>query len=99
MQKLPRQEKLTLFAVPSEETCDEGKCYCVSDGGETCFERTYDTDFNGTTLTTWSDGPIEQCGKNDCKARRNCPGTGYWCDDSYLTKNDGKYLISFVNFY
>ena len=75
-----------IFFPGESVLCGDSKCYCVSNGENTCHERKFDGDvwyinFSGT----------KQCRKNECKTTRNCPGNGYWCEESYLTENDGSF--------
>ena len=68
----------------SKGECNEGKCWCVSNGGETCL-ATFDGSWTGTE---WNYGSIE-CAGDRCINPGSCSSRGYWCDDSLLKDNEG----------
>ena len=87
----------------SKGECNEGKCWCVSNGGKTCLDdgswtvwvaSTYDF-YDLSTNSVWDSGhqgwnygSIE-CADDKCIHPDACSSRGYWCDDSLLKGNEG----------
>ena len=83
----------------SKGECNEGKCWCVSNGGETCLNDGSWTvwvapeyDLTGFMTSAghqgWNYGSIE-CADDKCIHPGACSSRGYWCDDSLLKGNEG----------
>ena len=68
-------------------TCEEGQCWCVSNGGRTCLSSNL---YN-----------VVDCDKDECWDKSTCNKNGHWCDDSLLSTSEGwchKYhIITSIN--
>ena len=75
-------------------SCDEGNCWCVSNGGNTCLKWGFDWDFEAYHVDCREDQcwDRETCRRTDKSEFRERHGeTGYWCDDTYFSENKGGY--------
>jgi len=66
-------------------TCEEGQCWCVSNGGRTCLDSiTYN---------------VIECTKDECWDKSGCNKRGHWCDDSLLSTSEDFELVDCSEYY
>jgi len=86
--------------MPEGDACNEGECWCVSRGKETCVNQDF-VDYGW--FKTYNFGSTA-CSMDKCHPSENCEHTdagvtrGYWCDDSLLKDNDVPELVDCAKF-
>ena len=60
----------TILSSAKKSECLEYECWCISAGGANC---------------SYPDPVSRICDPDECADRDECPGYGYWCDNSGIT--------------
>ena len=55
------------YSLAGKSDCLVNECWCVSAGGTTC---------------SYPDPETMICDPDECADREECPGYGYWCDNT-----------------
>ena len=58
-------------------------CWCTSNGDRTCQRWETESSYHGIYE--------EQCTKDKYREKLECNKNGYWCDDSKLSGNKGRF--------
>ena len=84
-----------IYFIKKGDACNEGECWCVSRGQDTCVNQVLE-DYG--YFATYIFGSTA-CSMDECYPSENCEHTdlgvtrGYWCDDSLLKDDDGNLRI------
>ena len=73
----------TIIHSAKKSECLVYECWCISAGGANC---------------SYPDPVSRICDPDECADRDECPGYGYWCDNSGITFNENLMIKEFLVF-